>query len=66
MNHSLEEENLSSGAKVSLPVGREYVFFLCLGMYPWYTRDNEQEEAEIPSVCAASDTVSTVGAPSGE
>lgn len=56
MNHSLEEKNLSSSAKVSFAVGREGFFSLYPAMHFWelerlqdppFPRGKEQEKAEI-------------------
>lgn len=64
---SQDKKNLPSQAKVSLPVGREPVFFLCSGVYPWDLEmlqdplsPRGKKEAEVPSICAESRTLSTV------
>ena len=68
-------KSLASQDKVTLPVGKEPVFSLHSGVSPWdlevlqdhsFTRGKEQEEAEIPSIWAGSDTLSTAAVSSQE
>ena len=65
-DHSQDKKNVSSQAKICLPVGREPVFSLCPGIDPWDLESLQvppsprgKEEAEIPSICIGSHTLST-------
>ena len=73
-NSQEDQKNVPSQAKVHLPVGTEPVFSLCPGIDPWDLESLQvppsprgKEEAEIPSICAGSHTLSTaVDSPSAE
>ena len=63
---SQDKKNVSSQAKVCLPVGREPVFSLCPGIDLWDLDSLQvppsprgKEEAESPSICIGSHTLST-------